>query len=220
MTSRRSPEPRASRGGRLIAAAILAGGRALRLQGAPKPLLVVDGAAIVDRQLAVLAPRFSPIFAVLSAAPAADEAVAAALESRGLRITRDGGAGLGPMAGLHAALRGCEREWLFVFAGDMPFLEASLIDWMAEKALGAEGRDADALVVVRQGRPEPLHALYRTGAEAAAETCLRERRLAMTDLLGTIRTRWIDDRDIAGVATGASFRNVNTPEDLSAARGV
>src|SRR5262245_31762574 len=104
MTSRRSPEGSPHAGDHRIAAAILAGGRAARLGGAPKPLLQVGGSAILDRQLEVLSPRFSPIIVATAAAEPSSAGIDAAFEARGLIVARDRYAGRGPMAGLHAAL--------------------------------------------------------------------------------------------------------------------
>jgi len=195
-----------------MTAAILAGGRATRMGGAEKAFLVVDGEAILDRQVRVLQPRFGEI--VVAVAPGADTMK---YSSRGLSVVIDQYQGSGPMAGLHAALEACKTEWLFAVAGDMPFLEGSIIDRIAGLAVGAH--DADALVPLPNGRPEPLHAFYRAGIKAAAARSIESGRLAMTDLFDAIRTRYLDDRDVPGLSSSRSFSNLNTPEDLAGAAG-
>src|SRR5579884_4036130 len=95
------------------AALILAGGRATRLGGVDKLALVIDGASILDRLRAVLAPRVAEIV------------VATPRDIPGLRCVRDA-EGEGPLAGIAAGLAACALPWLVVVAGDMPHLSGAL----------------------------------------------------------------------------------------------
>ncbi len=191
-----------------VTAAILAGGKAIRMGGAAKALLEVGGEAILDRQIGVLRPRFAEI--VVAAAGPDPGCV-----SRGLRVVSDVFPGSGPMAGLQAALLSCRTPWLFAVACDMPSLDGDLIDRLASLAGGS---DAHALVPVRDGRPEPLHALYRAEVAPQAERCLREGLLAMSDLLAAVCTRYLGEADLPGLATSRGLANLNTPGDVQAAR--
>lgn len=195
-----------------VSAAILAGGSGTRMRGAAKAFLEVGGAAILDRQIQVLRPRFAEIF--VAAAPQADPAP---FQARGLGIVADLYPGAGPMAGLHAALAACRTPWLFVVACDMPFLDGDLID----RLIGFTARDpaSGAFVPMRDGRAEPLHSLYRAALAAAAERCLKSGRRAMTDLLDRVATRYIEESDLPGLTATRSLSNLNTPEDLAMAEG-
>src|SRR5262245_30724404 len=103
-------------------AAILAGGLATRMGGAAKALIPVNGVALIDRQVRVLAPIFPRL---LAAVAAKDDP--APYRARGLFVVTDRHPRCGPLAGLHAALEASRDAWLFVVACDMPFLDAGLI---------------------------------------------------------------------------------------------
>ena len=209
-----------------ISAAVLAGGMARRLGGGAKALLPVAGEALLDRQVALLKPRFGEIIVVLAAEgapgfPASSASDAAPYASRGLTTVRDAVKDAGPLAGLHAALSVCRTEWLFAVACDMPFLDPKMLDGMASMVSGEatpEGTvEFDALVPSHAGRVEPLHALYRATLASVAEACVTSGRRAMVNLMEACRTRILDEADLPGMAESRSWTNLNTPEDLAAA---
>jgi molybdopterin-guanine dinucleotide biosynthesis protein A len=190
--------------------AIVAGGAGARMGGASKAFLDVGGRPILDRQIEILRPRCAEI--LVAVAPSSDPSPFA---SRGLRVVRDLFPGAGPMAGLHAALAACATPWLLAVACDMPSLDGDLIDRLIDLSKGADR--FDALVPRRDGRPEPLHALYRAEIVDEAVRCLEAGRLAMTDLLDGVRTWYLEEGDLPGLGGSRSFANLNTPEDLAAA---
>jgi molybdopterin-guanine dinucleotide biosynthesis protein A len=194
-----------------VTIAIVAGGAGARMGGAAKAFLDVGGRPVLDRQIEILRPRCAEI--LVAVAPSIDPAPFA---SRGLRVVIDRFPGAGPMAGLHAALAACATPWVLAVASDMPTLDGDLIDRLIDLSKGADR--FDALIPRRDGRPEPLHALYRAAIAVDAEICLREGRRAMTDLLDGVRTRYIEEDDLPGLGGSRSFANLNTPEDLAAAR--
>lgn len=208
MSSRLSPEfPD-------ISAAVIAGGLATRMNGRAKAFLDLGGRAILDRQLKVLRPRFAEILVAMGPAEPGGTG-SGPFGRRHLRVVRDRFPGAGPLAGLHAALESCATPWLFAVACDMPFLDGDLIDRIA--AGTSWSADVDAIVPVRRGRPEPLHAFYRASIAGEAERCLREGRRAMIDLISGVRTTLLRERDIPGLAQSYTWQNLNTPDDLAAA---
>jgi len=137
MSSRPSPEfPD-------VSAAILAGGMATRMGGTDKAFLELGGQAILDRQLAVLRPRFAEVIVSLGA-EVPGPAAAAAFSARGLVVVQDEFESSGPLAGLHSALESCRTPWLFAVACDMPFLDGGLIDRIAMGTAWAAGFLAQA----------------------------------------------------------------------------
>jgi len=186
------------------AAVILAGGRGRRLGGACKPLLLVDGRRIIDRQLAVLRPLFAHL------AIAGDDAAAFA---GALPVLRDrAGAGLGPLGGLDAALAWLPAEVSSVVcvAGDMPYLAPELLVRL---------RDADpaALAVVpRTARGlEPLCARYHRALAPAITRQLARGDRAMHALLGRVPCTFVEEPELGRLdPTGRAFVGINTPEDL------
>ena len=135
-----------------LTACILAGGRARRMGGAVKPLLEVDGATILARQRAVLAPRAREIILAVAAPGAglADD----------LREVIDGAPAAGPLAGIVAALAAIDTPWLLAVAGDMPHLAPAVLDLLIAHARA----DVDAVAARVGGWPEPLCALWHRRA--------------------------------------------------------
>jgi molybdopterin-guanine dinucleotide biosynthesis protein A len=219
-----------------ISAAILAGGMARRLGGESKAFLPVAGKSLLDRQLDLLRPRFAEIIVVLAAesrpeSPALPGSAAdlsrsgsecAPYAARGLTTVRDAVKDAGPLAGLQAALTACGTEWLFTVACDMPFLDPRMLDGMSSMVSGGSMTrrigELDALVPSHGGRIEPLHALYRAELAPVAGACVSSGRRAMVNLMDSCRTRFLEESDLPGMTESRSWTNLNTPEDLVAAR--
>jgi molybdopterin-guanine dinucleotide biosynthesis protein A len=180
-----------------VAAAILAGGRASRMGGQAKSFLVVDGARVIDRQLAVLRTLAQEILLVANDPGPYREL--------GLPIVADETAGQGPLAGILAALLAARAPYVLVVACDMPFLEA------APLARLRDAPEADVAIAVGE-RPEPLCARYGRGCLAPIRRRLAASERRATDLLDDPEVR------VARVTYTSNERriltNVNTPEDL------
>lgn len=120
-----------------LVAAIIAGGRAVRLGGRVKALIEIDGETILDRQRALLAPRVDAIvISANDAAPFADT---------GLEVVADRAEGGGPMLGIAAALEATGADWLLALGSDMPNVSGAVLDLLFARARrrrcgGAVGR--------------------------------------------------------------------------------
>jgi len=187
--------------------AILAGGRATRLGGVPKPLLVVGGQRIIDRQLAVLRPLFDELIVVTN-----DPAPFADLD---LPLVPDRRPGQGPLAGIDAALAHFATRTpsasVLCVAGDMPFLHPALLRHLRDAA------PALALVPRLAGRPEPLCARYGPAFSPHVTTALSDGRLAMHALLDHLRVTYVEEAELLAFdPTLQTFANINTPDDLAA----
>jgi molybdopterin-guanine dinucleotide biosynthesis protein A len=195
----------------MAAAAILAGGKGLRLGGTTKALLVVDGQRIIDRQLAVLRPLFDAIAVVASDAT---PFIAAGIDVDVIPDRR--GPGWGPLAGLDAALAWLppHEQSVVCVAGDMPFLAAPVL-----KRLRDAG-SAPAVVPRPANRPQPLCARYHRSLAPLLATSLDGGMRAMHAFLECIARQpppiaWIEDAELRELDPElASFLNVNTPEDF------
>jgi len=181
-----------------VTGCILAGGRGRRLGGALKPLLIVDGERIVDRQRRVLAPRVAELLiAVAGPGPLAE---------LGLPAVIDRHPDAGPLAGVDAALAARARPWLLVVAGDMPDLRGAVLDLL----LAARRADVDAVVPRIGGYPEPLLALYGLTAAPVIARALADGRRKSQAILAELRVAWIDEAAVRAVDPDlASLRNVN-----------
>jgi molybdopterin-guanine dinucleotide biosynthesis protein A len=132
--------------------------------------LLAEGRPILERQLDCLAPLFSSI-AISANDPAP-------FSRYGLPILPDPVRDAGPLAGLAAGLAWCPEAFLFVVAGDMPFLEPAAIELLAARRAGV-----DAVAPFDDERAEPLHAFYARSAAALVSQRLAARHLAVHGLL-------------------------------------
>lgn len=132
---------------------IFVGGRATRMGGVAKGLLVgPSGATILEHQLAIA--RDLGLAAVLVGDAAAYAAVAP-----GVPRTADEPTGIGPLGGLSALLAAAGERDAIAIACDMPRLSRADLDRLAHSSF-----DADVLAArrARDAPWEPLFARYRS----------------------------------------------------------
>lgn len=164
-----------------MGAIVLAGGRASRLDGAPKPLLEVAGVSLLQGSLDAVA-GCDP---VVVAGPEL-------IDSPGVRWVREDPPFGGPVAGILAALPLITTERVLILATDLP---------RASEAVGVL-REAAALAPIadglcladESGRPQWLTGIYRTAALREAAGSLptgganASMRMLLADLeIGTVR---------------------------------
>lgn len=184
-----------------VTAAILCGGHARRMGGADKGQLLVSGATIIERQLAVLRPLATDIMLIdrdrRHTAPAAARVVG--------DLVPDSGA----LGGIYTALESSMTDHVVVVACDMPFLTTAFIAAMIEEAETAD------VVIPRDGRGR--HALCGVFHRRIAPT-LRARidqgRLRIDEALAGLVVHEINAELLATLdRDGRLLVNVNTPED-------
>jgi molybdopterin-guanine dinucleotide biosynthesis protein A len=185
------------------AAAIIAGGRAIRLGGQPKSLLVVGGRRIIDRQLEVLGAAFPRVLIVAN-----DPAPFAGL---GVEVVADRSPGGGPLAGIEAAVAALRAEdAVACFGCDMPFLTAAAVSLL---------RDAPAAIAVAArvaSRPEPLFARYARACAGPLAAAISAGRLTAAAFLAEIGATYLDEPALRALDPALAFlENVNTPQDLA-----
>jgi molybdopterin-guanine dinucleotide biosynthesis protein A len=187
----------------IVAAAIIAGGKAERLGGKPKGLLIVEGRRIIDRQLEALR-EFERVFIVANdPVPWSD---------LGLAIIPDRIPGAGPLAGLDAALAalGPDEEAVVCVAGDMPFLDARPL------ALLRDHPPVQAVVPRAGGRPDPLFARYHRSCAPIVARALAQGRLKTIALLDELQVAYLEEPTLRLIDPGLRFlTNINTPDDLA-----
>ena len=206
-------------------AAILAGGRAMRFGGRDKSALLVDGRAILDRQIAALAPLTDDLLIVggdvarryPASAREQDERatgrLAGAPEARRRqgRVISDIVPGCGPLGGLHAALTAASGDALFLVACDMPYVSSPFIAYL----LSLSG-EADIVVPRSERGYHPLCAVYTRACLEPAAARLADRRLTMRELVDSMRTRVVPIDDIRRFGDpDLLLANDNTPADYA-----
>jgi molybdopterin-guanine dinucleotide biosynthesis protein A len=198
---------RANAASRPVTAAILAGGRASRFGGADKSALMVDGARIIDRQLAALSPVAQQILIVSN-----ERERFAAL---GLPVVADVVPNAGPIGGLYTAIVAASHHWVLALACDMPYVSTELF----EALISAATDDVDAVLPRSVRGIEPLCALYARTAAPVLRRRIDAGEWRVGDAVGDLRIREIAGDAIAGLADDSRlFENVNTPHDYARAR--
>lgn len=186
-------------------AIILNGGSSRRMAGADKAYLKVLGKPIVEHQLQVLRQRFGEIAMV--------NGTRATANTVSLPLLADRVGGLGPLDGIAAGLAWCSSDWLFVVAGDMPFVNLAAIDSL----LGARTPELDIVAARIGSREQPLLALYHCGVLPALDIELSDGQLRASKFLrsppDSVRVGWLSESDFSKESLRA-FDNLNTPQDM------
>jgi len=187
----------------LPVACILAGGRALRMEGKDKPLLRLAGQSLLERVIARLAPQVRAL--VLNA-----NGDRARFGAFGLPVIADPIAGFaGPLAGILAGLEwagGQDAERIVSVATDTPFLPRNLVERLVEACRGN-----DIACAASGGRIHPVIGLWPTRLASELRHALTVENIRKVDAW-TARYR-------LGIAEWPDrpydpFFNVNRPPDL------
>lgn len=190
---------------------ILAGGASRRF-GAPKALVVVGGQRIVDRVLHALAGAVPEVVINTN-----DAALYGGLDRV---VVPDRHPGIGPLAGIHAALHhAVTNGWpgALVVACDLPFVTADVLRSIVRRAAVSP---ADAVVPESHGRhgAEPLCAFYSVDCLPAVEAMIAEGERRAHTLLRRVRTDRVPLAELRSAGDPhLLFHNVNTVTDLDEA---
>ena len=197
----------------IAAAAILAGGRGTRLGGADKGALTIGGRTILERQIDVLTPLVADVFLVGGPPPGAGQAAR-------LPHVADLHAGLGPLAGLQAALHhlaGSAVEVLLIVACDLPFLSRAFLAHVLDRALDGAA-EVDVVVPRTEDRLHPLCAAYNRRVRDAVDARVASRALAVQALFDELRVAVVGPEVVATFdPAGVMLWNVNTPDEYERA---
>ncbi|MGH4016664.1 MAG: molybdenum cofactor guanylyltransferase [Pseudonocardiaceae bacterium] len=212
----------AGRLGHVTAGVVLAGGRSSRM-GTAKAALEWHGSTLLRRTLGLLIRAVDgPVLVVRAPGQALPEIPPQ------VEITEDPQEGLGPLQGIAAGLAAlADRAALtFVCSTDLPFLHPTFIRRVLA-ALSDGSADADVVLPIARGYPQPLAAAYRVSlaplvAELVAAGDLRPAFLFRHPRCRTLR---LDDAALLtdpGLAKADpaldSVVNVNSPDDYRTAR--
>jgi molybdopterin-guanine dinucleotide biosynthesis protein A len=174
--------------------------------GRPKALMELGGRRIIDRVADVVRDVADDVLIVTNTPE-----LYASLD---LPMVPDAFPDHGSLGGIYSGLRAAAGDAAFTVACDMPFL-------MTEVARLVTARAGEADVVVpRVGEQfETLHACYAKSCLGPIEARLRAGRLKIVGFYDEVRVLTIAADAVARFrAPEIVFMNVNTPEELEAAR--
>ena len=190
---------------------VLAGGKGLRL-GRNKILETVGSRRLLQRVVAGLSFLDSDIIVVT----ATEQSYSQLIDYPRLKSVTDIYPGRGPLGGIYTGLVASDSRYNLVVAGDMPFLNQTLLRYMIGVA---EGFD---LVTLRMGKlVEPLHAVYARDCLPAIEVMIKAGELSVYKLFDRVRVRYVETDEIDRFdPEHLSFFNINTAADLTQASGI
>ena len=184
---------------------VLAGGQSTRM-GADKAFLQLNGHTLLEQALQTVSAVASAVW------------ILGGREKFGVfgNVIEDEFPDHGPLGGIHAALRASHADLNLILAVDMPFVDARFLEYLVQRA----GAKAAVVTIPRvAGRWQPLCAVYRREFAEVAEPALRAGKNKIDPLFGQVSLQVIEEAEITEHRFALEmFRNVNTPEELSAAR--
>jgi molybdopterin-guanine dinucleotide biosynthesis protein A len=145
---------------------------------------------------------------------ASDKTLSQFIGYPGVRIVTDIYPGKGALGGIYTGLAISNSLYNLVVAGDMPFLNPTLLRYMIQISPGFD------VVVPRVGKlTEPLHAIYSKSCLAPVERLLRQGKIKVRALFDLVKVRYVDADEIDRFdPKHLSFFNVNTEADLKTAQ--
>jgi molybdenum cofactor guanylyltransferase len=188
-----------------ISGVILAGGAGTRFNGITKAKIAINGKTIISRIVEAIDDIFSEIIIVTNNPEDFRE-------FGRYKIVGDEFLKKGPLGGIHAGLKAASKEAIFVFAGDMPFLEKKLI---LSQIDFYQGKDFEIIIPKVENTIEPLHAIYNNSVFGPLEKYLKDssnkavREFLKNRLVGYFP---LDDSE----RTRKAFTNINSPADITA----
>jgi molybdopterin-guanine dinucleotide biosynthesis protein len=130
--------------------------------------------------------------------------------------------GFGPLAGIEAGLLNIKTQppvtcpvshvpLIGVIACDLPFADPNLLSWLA----GQIG-DADAVVPIVDGEPQPLHAVYARSCLPHLVAQLERQDKSVKSFLRRLKVVWVAEEEWQKVADPICLKaHLNEPEDLN-----
>ncbi len=215
MSEKTKPEKEPENGKpKLRSAIVLAGGKGKRMGMTEKALLEVKGKSILERQLESLFQVVDEV--ILSFRDIAQKErfrpVLEKFSSYKVHFCFDTLVNAGPLEGIRGGLLQSRSEYSFVCAGDMPFIDSRVVDFLFEKAIGHNA----VLPKWEDGKFEPLHAVYSKKIITEIEKALEKgKHSVLTPVFETPDVVFIEISEIRKIDPDLkTFANINTAEDL------
>jgi len=190
--------------GNKISGVILAGGSNKRFGGITKANVVFGGKSIISRIIFTISGLFDEIIIVTNKPEEFREFIQC-------KIVEDQYLKAGPLGGIHAALKASSEDAIFVFAGDMPFLDEKII---TDQINEFDNGEHDVLIPEVDQFIEPLHAIYKKSVLNDLEKFLSEEKSkAVRDFLNEVNVGYLQIPKTK--KSEIAFSNINSPSDLA-----
>ncbi len=183
-----------------IDAVILAGGKNRRFNGKHKSLAYFNGKTILERQLRVLESLFQKVYLITNHFH--DFKKFSELEIYG-DVIKD----KGPLAGIHAGITYSQAGNIFVFAGDMPFLDKKVIENQVH--IHEDNNFAVTIPKTHKGI-EPLHGIYHKSILNDLEYILKKPGIYSIRTILNISNTYLWE-----IEDNKAFININSHQELT-----
>jgi molybdopterin-guanine dinucleotide biosynthesis protein A len=135
-----------------------------------------------------------------------------------LPVVADETPGLGPLGGITAALQHSHADWNLVVACDMPYVTAEFLGYLV--SLAQEDAADVVMPLDGEGQDEPLCAVYARRCHGSIEVAVQRGVRKVTEAFAGLRVRRVGHAAYASLDPGGRlFANLNTTDELEAARG-
>jgi molybdopterin-guanine dinucleotide biosynthesis protein A len=192
-----------------MSCAILAGGKATRLNGKNKAFLKVGGKTNMEKFLSVTDGIFG-------------ETIVVARKPehycgfKNVKVVTDIFKNIGPLGGIHSALKNTSYNAVFCFSCDMPFLDREII---LNEIAEFQRSECNILVPKIGDFIEPLHAVYsRTIADTIEQHILDGKSYSIRSIFPLTVVEYWDIAD--NTRNRKAFTNINTRHDMVYAQEV
>jgi len=187
-----------------ISGVILAGGASKRFNGITKANIVIGGKTIISRINETINDFFDEIIIVTNTPHEFKEYT-------NCKIVNDQFLNVGPLGGIHAALKASAKDGLFVFAGDMPLLNKEIIIRQIEYY---NIHTCDILIPRIGKYIEPLHAIYNSSITDTLEDYLgSDQNYSVREFFKKVNVGYLTFENTKEINN--AFANVNSPDDIS-----
>ena len=194
---------------------VLAGGRSTRFGNQDKAVVTLAGTPLIKRVVDRIAGVVDEV--VINCRQSQRDSITAALAESDpeLQFAIDQTPDRGPMAGLARGLEITDATYTIAVGCDMPFIDPDFVEYLFDRI--TEGY-ADAVVPRVDEWYQPTHAVYTTTPMyAACRRALNDDARQLIAPFEYLDIRTISEATINAHTTQQTFRNVNTPKELSMA---
>jgi molybdopterin-guanine dinucleotide biosynthesis protein MobB len=188
-----------------ISLALLAGGQSTRM-GEDKAFAAFDQGTLLEWMRDRTASLFPHVF-VVTKEPSR-------FHTLGLPVVADAFSEGGSAVGVYTAVLAASTERVLCLACDMPFVTARLLWELAERSAGY-----DVFVPRHAGYLQPLCAVYSKATLDAYRRFVEAGDRRIFDVYPQLNTGYLEMDDGSYGDPDVLFANINTPEELAAARG-
>jgi len=184
-----------------ITGVVLAGGKNSRFKS-EKSLIEIDDQCLIELEINVLKSIFKEIIIVSE-----KEEIRNMFPD--IIFANDFHKDCGPLAGLHAALKKCTTQGVFLVACDMPNLNKQFI--LRQLSLLQDNANTLAIVPRHGNGFEPLHSFYHKNCLPFVEALLAQKKYSVRGFFDKISIKWYE----ASAEEEHFYYNVNTQHDLA-----